>query len=38
MDRFIEKSNGNWYVLQYFICSHLENRNARNASRHKYEK
>ena len=35
MDEYKEKSNGKWYLLQYFICSHLENRHARNASKYK---
>jgi len=35
MDRYREASNGKWYVYKYLISSYLENRNARNASRHK---
>ena len=35
MDKYREQSQGKWYLYKYFINSYLENRNARNASKHK---
>ena len=35
MDKYREQSQGKWYFYKYFINSYLENRNARNASKHK---
>tara|TARA_R110001583_G_scaffold161818_2_gene314017 strand:- start:315 stop:452 length:138 start_codon:yes stop_codon:yes gene_type:complete len=35
MDKFREASNGKWYIYRYLVSSHLENRNARNASKYR---